>query len=120
MTRALLDQMIADAGQGFDMLFATLKDLRDDDWTWLPDGAARSIRAIVGHVVSCKLMYDDYAFGDASMTWDDPRLAEAQSPASTPASIPLPSSTGCVRRSCTCCRASMPLPAMMSYRRPGR
>src|SRR5207248_9567844 len=81
MTRAALDYVLWDMGQAFDMLFANLKDLRDDDWAWLPEGAARSIRAIVGHVASCKIMYDNYAFGDASMTWMDPRFGEAQSPA---------------------------------------
>ncbi len=78
MARMLIDQMISDVGQSFDMLFANLKDLRDDDWTWLPDGGARSIRAIVDHVAVSKLMNDNHAFGDASMTWDDPRLEDAQ------------------------------------------
>jgi uncharacterized damage-inducible protein DinB len=82
MPRELLDQMISDLGQSFDMLFANLKDLHDDDWSWLPDGGVRSIRALVGHVASCKVMYDNHAFGDASMSWDDPRLEEAQSPSS--------------------------------------
>ena len=81
MTRAALDYVLWDMGQAFDMLFANLKDLRDDDWNWLPDGGVRSIRAIVGHVASCKIMYDNHAFGDASMTWMDPRFGEAQSPA---------------------------------------
>lgn len=82
MTRVLIDQTLWHLGQSFDMLFASLKDLRDDDWNWLPDGGARSIRAIVGHVISVKLMYDNHAFGDASMTWEDPRFDEAQSPMS--------------------------------------
>jgi hypothetical protein len=82
MTRTLLDQTLWDMGQAFDMLFANLKDLRDDDWNWLPDGGARSIRAIAGHVISVKLMYDNHAFGDARMTWMDPRFNEAQSPMS--------------------------------------
>ena len=81
MTRAALDYVLWDMGQAFDMLFANLKDLRDEDWGWVPDGAVRSIRAIVGHVASCKVMYDNHAFGDASMTWMDPRFGEAQSPA---------------------------------------
>ncbi len=72
--------MLWDIGQAFDALFGNLKDLRDDDWTWVPPGGARSIRAIVGHIASCKVMYDNYAFGDASMTWMDPRFYDAQSP----------------------------------------
>jgi hypothetical protein len=67
-------------GQAFDTLFANLKDLREDDWNWVPPGGSRSIRAIVGHIASCKMMYDNHAFGDASMTWMDPRFDEAQSP----------------------------------------
>ena len=81
MTRILLDQTIWEMGQAFDMLFANLKDLRDDDWTWVPPGGVRSIHAIVGHVVSCKMMYDNHAFGDATLTWMDPRFAAWQSSA---------------------------------------
>ncbi len=81
MARILLDRAIAQTGQAFDMFFANLKDLREDDWSWLPEGGARSISAIVGHVVSCKVMYDNHAFGDAAMTWMDPRFDEWQSPA---------------------------------------
>ncbi len=91
MSRILLDHTIWEMGQAFDALFANLKDLRDDDWTWVPSGGVRSIRAIAGHVASCKVMYDNHAFGDASMTWLDPRFGDAQSPASdegfTPASM---------------------------------
>src|SRR5437762_6930349 len=82
MSRVLLDHMLWDMGQAFDGLFGNLKDLRDDDWTWVPPGGARSIRAIVGHIASCKLMYENHAFGDASLTWMDPRFDAAQSPVS--------------------------------------
>src|SRR5207247_10482070 len=80
LSRTLLDHVIWDMGQAFDMLFANLKDLRDEDWNWVPPGGARSIRAIVGHVASCKVMYDNHAFGDASMMWMDPFFDEMQSP----------------------------------------
>jgi hypothetical protein len=79
MSRVLLDNTIWHIGQAFDGLFANLKDLRDDDWTWVPPGGHRSIRAIVGHLASCKVMYDNHAFGDASLTWMDPRFDAAQS-----------------------------------------
>jgi hypothetical protein len=82
MTRVLIDYTIWEMGQAFDALFANLKDLRDDDWTWVPPGGHRSIRAIVGHIASSKIMYDNHAFGDASLTWMDPRWDEAQSPMS--------------------------------------
>jgi len=81
MARILLDQMIWEMGQAFDVLYASLHDLRDDDWTWVPPGGVRSIHAIVGHVISCKVMYDNHAFGDASLTWMDPRFSRWQSSA---------------------------------------
>jgi hypothetical protein len=80
VARTLLDHVIWEMGQAFDALYEALKSLDDDDWEWLPDGGARSIRAIVGHVASSKLMYDNHAFGDASLTWMDPRFDLAQSP----------------------------------------
>jgi DinB family protein len=74
VSRILIDETIWQMGQSFDMLFASLRDLRDDDWGWVPPGGVRSIHAIVGHVVSVKLMYDNHAFGNASLTWMDPRF----------------------------------------------
>jgi uncharacterized damage-inducible protein DinB len=80
MTRDVLDYVIWEMGQAFDTLFHNLKDLRDDDWTWIPPGGARSISAIVGHIASSKVMYDNHAFGDASLTWESPLFNDAQSP----------------------------------------
>ena len=80
MSRAVLDYMIWEMGQAFDALFTNLKDLRDDDWLWVPAGGVRSISAIVGHIASSKVMYDNHAFGNASLTWADPLFSEAQSP----------------------------------------
>lgn len=82
MGRVLLDYVLAEMGQSFDMLFANLRDLQTDDWTWVPPGGARSIRAIVGHIASTKVMYENHAFGDASLTWMDPRFDATQSPKS--------------------------------------
>lgn len=79
MTREVLDYIIWEMGQAFDALYANLRDLRDEDWLWLPDGGARSISAIVGHVTSVKVMYDNHAFGDAALTWMDPLFNDAQS-----------------------------------------
>jgi hypothetical protein len=80
MSRQILDYVIWEMGQAFDTLFSNLKDLHDDDWAYVPPGGARSIAAIVGHVASSKVMYDNHAFGDASLTWEDPVFAEAQTP----------------------------------------
>lgn len=46
-----------------------------EEWVWLPPDGQRSIRNIVWHVGTCKAMYENYAFGDATLRWDDPRLA---------------------------------------------
>lgn len=53
---------------------ANLRDLRDEDWIALPPGANRSIAEIVEHVGWSKWMYEDYAFGTASMRGDQPPL----------------------------------------------
>src|SRR4029078_5756582 len=80
MTRQLIDHTLWEMGQAFDALFANLKDLEDDDWTWLPPGGVRTIQAIVGHIASCKMMYEKHAFGAASLPGMDQRSNEPPSP----------------------------------------
>lgn len=82
MSRTVVDYLIWEMGQAFDALFSNLKDLQHDDWLWVPTDGVRSIAAIVGHVASGKVMYDNHAFGDASLTWADSLFGEAQSPPS--------------------------------------
>jgi hypothetical protein len=48
--------------------------LRDEDWTALPAGSNRSIAEILEHVGWAKWMYQDYAFGPASLRGDQPPL----------------------------------------------
>ena len=55
-------------------LLANLKDLRQEDWTATPLGSNRSIADILEHVGWSKWMYEDYAFGSASMRGDQPPL----------------------------------------------
>ena len=55
-------------------LLANLKDLREEDWTATPSGSNRSIADILEHVGWSKWMYEDYAFGSASMRGDAPPL----------------------------------------------
>ena len=45
-----------------------------DAWRALPSGAARSIESIALHVAACKVMYDDYAFGSASLHFATPEV----------------------------------------------
>ena len=51
---------------------ANLATVREQDWTWLPSGGARSIRDLVQHIGGSKLMYTDAAFGDGTLGFDDP------------------------------------------------
>jgi hypothetical protein len=66
----LLDQAFADDVEH--ALLANLRTVPPAAWTWLPDGGQRSIRALVQHVGGCTVMYDNHAFGDAALAWDDP------------------------------------------------
>ena len=55
-------------------LLANLKDLSEEDWTATPDENGHSIADILEHVGWSKWMYEDYAFGSASMRGDQPPL----------------------------------------------
>jgi uncharacterized damage-inducible protein DinB len=65
-------------------LLANLRDLRDDDWLAIPLGAGRSVADIVEHVAWCKWMYEDYAFGRATMRGDRPPLTPPDGARSRP------------------------------------
>ena len=71
-----LVRLIEDAFQGdlSHSLLANLHDLKDNEWTSLPTGAGRSIADILEHVGWCKWMYENYAFGSATMLGDQPPL----------------------------------------------
>lgn len=58
-------------------LIANLRNLNDEDWTALPPGAERSIAEVLEHVGWSKWMYEDYAFGPATMRGDQPPLVPA-------------------------------------------
>jgi len=58
-------------------LIANIRDLREEDWTALPSGAERSIAEVLEHVGWAKWMYEDYAFGSASIRGDRPPLIPA-------------------------------------------
>jgi len=65
-------------------LLANLHDLREEDWTALPHGSGRSIADILEHVGWSKWMYDDHAFGKATMRGDQPPLIPARGARSRP------------------------------------
>ena len=51
-------------------LLPNLNTVDEGAWRALPEGAARSIEAMVLHVGSCKVMYADYAFHGGTLSWD--------------------------------------------------
>ena len=59
-------------------LVGNLKSLQPGDWTWMPSGSDRSIQYIVEHLGLCKIMYENHAFGDGGLRWED-RLIEDES-----------------------------------------
>ncbi len=65
-------------------LLANLRGLSEQDWTALPVGGGRSIADILEHVGWAKWMYEDYAFGSASMRGDQPPLVPANKARSRP------------------------------------
>ena len=55
-------------------LMPNLRSVPDEAWHAVPDGLARSIESIAIHVGACKVMYDDYAFGSASLRFATPEV----------------------------------------------
>ena len=78
--------LIEDAfeGDSDQSLLGNLRNLREEDWTALPAGANRSIGEILEHVGWAKWMYEDYAFGHASLRGDRPPLIPAKGERSRP------------------------------------
>ncbi len=78
--------LIEDAFEGdpAQSLLANLRGLRDEDWTALPPGGGRSIADILEHVAWSKWMYEDYAFGSATLRGDQPPLVPAAGVRSRP------------------------------------
>jgi uncharacterized damage-inducible protein DinB len=61
-------------GDSSHSLMRNLINLGETDWTALPPGGGRTIADILEHVGWCKWMYEDYAFGSASLRGDIPPL----------------------------------------------
>ena len=77
MGRAAIEQLLYlmdEAFEGADEedLLGNLRAVTQTEWLAVPPGCVRSIRQIIGHIGACKYIYDDHAFGDGSMTWEDP------------------------------------------------
>jgi len=52
-------------------LLVNLATVPEAAWRAVLPGADRTIERIVLHVGSCKVMYDDYAFGEGTLFWTD-------------------------------------------------
>jgi uncharacterized damage-inducible protein DinB len=75
MTTSALTQvlyMVDDAFEGPDWhsLLSNISSVSSDEWLWVPPGGRRSIRYITKHVGMGKYIYQNHAFGDASLTWE--------------------------------------------------
>src|SRR5262245_60199396 len=57
------------------------------DWTWIPSGGDRSVKDIVEHVGVCKIMYDNHAFGDGKLSWDDQLVEDENALLTIPTAI---------------------------------
>jgi hypothetical protein len=82
-----LSWLIRDAFEGDPSktsLLGNLANIREEDWETLPPGGGRTIADILEHVGWCKWMYEDYAFGNASMPGDQPPLIPAGGARSRP------------------------------------
>ena len=55
-------------------LIPNLASVPESWWRSRPTGATRTIESIVLHVGSCKVMYDDYAFGPGTLDWGTPEV----------------------------------------------
>jgi hypothetical protein len=77
MSRVGVEQLLYlmdEAFEGADEqdLLANLRSVSEVEWAANLPGSSRSIRQIAGHIGACKHMYDNHAFGDGRMKWEDP------------------------------------------------
>jgi hypothetical protein len=83
--RYLLDE--AFAGQNWHSLLANLRAITPGEWGWVPPGGHRPIREIVRHVGGTRLVYENHAFGDARLRWDDPTVLGGDALGDPPSAI---------------------------------
>jgi hypothetical protein len=82
VSRAAIEQLLYSTDNAFETtgtpadeahsLLSNLRTVEDDDWLWVAPGAGRRIFDIVRHVGDCKYVYDNHAFGDGTINWDQP------------------------------------------------
>ena len=71
-------------GDGNHSLLGNLRRVGVEDWNEPPQGGGRSLASILEHVGWAKWMYQDYAFGTASLRGDRPPLTPSGGKASRP------------------------------------
>jgi hypothetical protein len=74
--RATIEQLAWLLDQAFDggehSLLANVASVAGEHWNVVPEGAGRTVAAIVGHVGGSKYMYGNYALGDATYEYGKP------------------------------------------------
>jgi hypothetical protein len=55
-------------------LLINLASVTESQWRARLPNVERTIESIAGHVGSCKVMYDDYAFGSGTLEWGTPEV----------------------------------------------
>jgi uncharacterized damage-inducible protein DinB len=74
----LLDEAFAGTGieesNEAQSLLANLATVSAEQWRAVPSGGVRTVESIALHVGTCKIMYDEHAFGSGERRWDDPDL----------------------------------------------
>jgi hypothetical protein len=77
--RAGIEQLVWLLDQAFEggehSLLVNVASVRDEHWAVVPDGAGRTIGAILGHVGGAKYMYENFAFGDGTLENGVPPVA---------------------------------------------
>jgi len=74
-------------GTEWHSLLGNLQAVTPEDWLWVPPGGRRSIRDIVEHVSVGKFLYHHHAFGEATLSWDDPTLVGGERLSTIPSAI---------------------------------
>jgi hypothetical protein len=82
MPKLVIEQLVYLLDEAFEgneevALLGNLATVHDEDWLWTPPGGTRSIREIVAHAANAKVVYENQAFGDATLFWQR-GMAEAQ------------------------------------------
>jgi len=79
MSRAAVEQFLYSLDEAFEgieqpwhSLLGNLRSVTEDDWLWTPPGGARTIRLLTAHVGGATHLYDNHAFGDGTIGWNDP------------------------------------------------